>query len=91
MCEEKRERGIVCAFCGEGFGYAGEIPDDDTLKKAFEHEAICPKNPYKKEVNSLKDAIRLLLNEVNCRIEHGANSNGHLEFVEKMLTEILKT
>lgn len=88
MSEEKR--GMICAFCGEGFGYAGEKPDEATLKKAYEHEAICPKNPYKKEVEDLKDSIRSLLTEVNCRIEHGAESGGHLNYVENELKEILK-
>jgi len=34
--------------------------------------------------------IRDLRNEVNCRIEHGADSNGHLEFVQSRLDVILK-
>tara|TARA_B110000967_G_scaffold119437_1_gene122124 strand:- start:352 stop:513 length:162 start_codon:yes stop_codon:yes gene_type:complete len=38
----------------------------------------------------LKQAIRNLRNEVNCRIEHGANSGGHLDYVQNELDEILK-
>jgi hypothetical protein len=33
--------------------------------------------------------IEALLNEINCRIEHGADSNGHLEYVQRKLDEIL--
>ena len=29
-----------------------------------------------------------LLSEIDCRIEHGANSNGHLEFVQNKLNGI---
>lgn len=38
---------------------------------------------------NLQWAIQLLKNDVNCRIEHGADSGGHLEYVEKKLTEML--
>ncbi len=34
-------------------------------------------------------SVASLRNEVNCRIEHGANSNGHLEYVQKALDKIL--
>ena len=36
------------------------------------------------------DTVKDLRNEVNCRIEHGADSNGHLEFVQSRLDAILK-
>ena len=61
MSEEKRERGLVCLFCGEGFGYAGQAPDEATLKAACAHEALCPRNPYKAEIERLRDAGRRLL------------------------------
>ena len=37
---------------------------------------------------SALEAIRQLRNEINCRIEHGAESGGHLEFVQTKLDEI---
>lgn len=40
--------------------------------------------------NTLRDDVLHLLNEVNCRIEHGANSNKHLEYVEGCLRQILE-
>lgn len=36
-----------------------------------------------------RHAVNKLLSEVDCRIEHGADSNGHLEYVRKELIEIL--
>lgn len=38
----------------------------------------------------LYDAVSGLRNEVNCRIEHGAESGGHLEYVQFKLDNILK-
>lgn len=40
--------------------------------------------------DSLRADVLHLLNEVNCRIEHGANSNKHLEYVEACLRQILE-
>ena len=34
------------------------------------------------------ESIFRLRNEINCRIEHGADSNGHLEYVQKVLDSI---
>jgi len=55
---EARERGLVCLFCGKGFGYAGEKPDEATLKAACDHEAECPDNPYKKKIAELTEALK---------------------------------
>lgn len=38
-----------------------------------------------------RDAMRDLLNEVDCRIEHGAESNGHLEYVRERLQAAYNT
>lgn len=40
-------------------------------------------------VEAFTHRIRLLYNEVDCRIEHGAESGGHLEFVRQQLHYIL--
>lgn len=40
-------------------------------------------------VEELQDGVRQLLNEVDCRIEHGAQSGGHLEYVRSKLKSIL--
>lgn len=38
---------------------------------------------------SVRELINDLYNEVDCRVEHGAESSGHLEFVRKELLNIL--
>ena len=53
-------RGLVCMFCGEGFGYAGESPDVATLKAAVDHETDCAKNPYKAEIERLTGVNKIL-------------------------------
>ena len=65
MSKDKMTRGLVCMFCGKWFGYAGETPDIATIKDAFDHEAQCPKNPYKTEVKRLREAGRRLLDYID--------------------------
>ena len=55
----ERKRGLVCLFCGEGFGYEGEVPDEATLKAAFDHESICENNPYKTRINELENVLQI--------------------------------
>ena len=38
---------------------------------------------------ALRDSILKLKTEVNCRIEHGAESGGHLEYIQNKLEELL--
>lgn len=75
---EADSRALVCMFCGEGFGYSGETPDESTLKAAIEHEKECPKNPYKAEIERLKVAEGLvdMLREENEAFA-GDLANGH--------------
>jgi hypothetical protein len=40
-------------------------------------------------LESALEKIKIIRNEVNCRIEHGAHSGGHLEYVQKKLDEML--
>lgn len=54
-------RGLVCTFCGEGFGYVGKMPDEATLKAAVDHEKVCPRNPYKAEIARLTDTLAALM------------------------------
>lgn len=42
----------------------------------------------KEELEKVYFEIHKLWGEIDCRIEHGANSNGHLEFVRNELTNI---
>lgn len=59
------KRGIVCAFCGEAWGYDGEQPTEEMLKAAVEHEAQCPKNPYRNLVQRL---YALVVEHHECKI-----------------------
>jgi len=43
-----------------------------------------------RESTYLKEEVFKLKTEINCRIEHGAKSGGHLEYVENKLKEILE-
>jgi hypothetical protein len=38
----------------------------------------------------LREKILALYGEIDCRIEHGANSGGHLEYARAELSTILK-
>jgi hypothetical protein len=40
-------------------------------------------------IEVMSHALKSLKSEVNCRIEHGAESGGHLEFVQSKLDEII--
>lgn len=42
-----------------------------------------------RKIDDLMEAILKLRTEVNCRIEHGADSNGHLEYVQARLDKLL--
>lgn len=58
----------------------------DTAHKVFGAE--CDAMQKRHEVVD-RDKVWKLRNEVDCRIDHGANSNGHLEYVRKILDEVL--
>ena len=45
---------------------------------------------FSADIEDIEFQIRSLRTEVDCRIEHGANSNGHLEYVRNRLDRILE-
>jgi len=57
MSDEKLARSCVCMFCGEGFGYVGEKPDEATIKAAYDHESSCRNNPYLARIAELEAEI----------------------------------
>jgi hypothetical protein len=57
------ERGIVCCFCGEAWGYVGETPTDELIKEAVDHEKTCPNNPYLKTISEAASIIKRYRNE----------------------------
>jgi len=70
--------GWHCPVCGEGYP---EKPQyiDAAIKELQE----CSDN-------AKLDPLRELYSEVDCRIEHGAESGGHLEYVRTKLREIIE-
>jgi len=62
---EQTSRGLVCMFCGEGFGYVGQTPTSEELERAYNHEKECPNNPYLKRIAELEGEMGGLL-EVVC-------------------------
>ena len=53
-------RALVCCFCGKAWSYDGESPKDPLLKEAYDHEAVCEKNPYLAQITELVTALREL-------------------------------
>jgi hypothetical protein len=42
-----------------------------------------------KNLNEMRERVLALHNEIDCRVSHGAESGGHLEFVKAQLGKIL--
>ena len=96
---------IICPHCSKAFkidetGYADIVRQvhDVEFEQAL-HERLSLAAQEKQTAVQLAEAksqylcliedIKFARNEVNCRIEHGANSNGHLDYVQTQLTQII--
>lgn len=55
---DMKERGIVCCFCGKGWGYVGKKPTERVLRVAVDHEKRCPKNPYSARIKLLEKTLK---------------------------------
>lgn len=53
-------------------------------------QAVSFSRQLERELAGLRDFVLALRIEVNCRIEHGAESGGHLDYVQAQLDNILK-
>jgi hypothetical protein len=53
------DRALICCFCGKSWCYDGESPKEPLLKEAYEHEAICEKNPYLLRIQKLEDDLEI--------------------------------
>lgn len=74
--------GRACEACeGEG------IVISQQPGKRFARCQACDGDEWRESVNRAQ--VAYLLNEVDCRIEHGAESNGHLEYVRQELKKLL--
>ena len=51
-------RALVCCFCGRAWSYDGTAPKEPLLKEAYDHEAVCEKNPYKARIHQLECGLR---------------------------------
>lgn len=84
----EQERGLVCCFCGAGFGYGGEKPNEDILKAACDHEAKCPKNPYLATIAHLVEALNRFLDSSACTNDCAPNDmTCDTNFAKKALKE----
>ena len=70
---------MICDAC-----YAFGPPQRDDLFAAWNRRAPDPR------AVELARSVHALRTEVNCRIEHGADSGGHLEYVMTRLDAILR-
>lgn len=59
----------------------GWFCEDDLLIAAAEIERL------RKELDEARMRTGRILNEIDCRIEHGAESNGHLEAIHNLFKE----
>lgn len=86
---------VYAQYDGESLVLTTEngYPDDPRNKIVLEPDVLralmiaigktCPAH------NPMREAVMRLRTEVNCRIEHGANSGGHLHYVQDELDTIL--
>ena len=81
---EACERGLVCMFCGDGFGYAGSAPEEPALKAAVAHERKCPKNPYKNEIYRLRTDVERMSTRARA---WELIAKGHSKIIETMGTK----
>ena len=61
---------------------------DEIERLRRDYSCIC--NEMRRMMEERDEArmqTRRILNEIDCRIEHGAESNGHLEAIRNLLTE----
>jgi hypothetical protein len=75
---------IECGVHG-GFDVCCEHPE----LHAAPESAISALSRRVKELEAIEKIVKWLENEVDCRIEHGAESGGHLEYVRDKLREAL--
>ena len=89
--EEKAERGLVCCFCGKGFGYAGTKPDEAIPKAACDHEAVCPKNPYLAEITTLRSHLERKDNDLQIEVKAMNKACRELAEKDKQIEELHKS
>lgn len=77
LLKEKGEAECLLGEYGAGGTPAGLVPAIRNLQGMRENA--------ENKLASAEAGVRELRSEVNCRVQHGAQSNGHLEYVEAYL------
>ncbi len=72
------------AFTNSGMRSESVVP----VSLAYELERELAKRTAERDEALLR--WQRLYNEIDCRVEHGANSNGHLEAIRKMMQKEAK-
>lgn len=83
-----------CPTCGEVHGCNHKQPVTPLPDCPWSVAQMPKPMPNSSEIRVDDEAVprhqvNKLFNEIDCRIEHGAESNGHLEYVHKQLKVIL--
>lgn len=73
--------------CG---GHATPVQVHVVVKEKTPKWARMLMRQHEAELAEARGLVFRLLNEVDCRIEHGADSGGHLEYVRKRLKKIIR-
>lgn len=68
--------------------YVFETITGDLGVDTWEGDSPIPAEPYINKEDAFND-FHDLFTEIDCRIEHGADSNGHLKYVHRRLKELL--
>jgi hypothetical protein len=76
-------------LCGFVWSHTPKDEGDVYWLRIFNEYADRARGNKKSAFDSLREDVLRLRTEVNCRIEHGADSGGHLEVVQSKLDEIL--
>lgn len=90
--ERARAKAIEDAARAEAAKLAQErakVEAEARAKEEADREAKRKAEAKNSDHEALRDAVLSLRVEVNCRIEHGAESGGHLEYVQQRLDTIL--
>ena len=86
LCGEyAKSRGWDCYKDAKRVKFSQSVLDFKEFLKGQDNFFIESNDRIRKEYDEYRLRIGRIYNEIDCRIEHGADSNGHLEAIHKML------